>query len=134
MDLQLKGKKAIVTGGSAGIGLAIGRLLAEEGVEVTVPGRNVKKVNAALASLPGAVRAVEADLGTVDGARKLIAEVPETDILVNNLGIYESKAFTDISDEDWLHYFEVNLLGGIRLARHYFPAMLRSREKIIWSN
>ena len=125
MDMQLKGKKAIVTGGSAGIGLAIGRLLAEEGVEVTVPGRNVKKVNAALASLPGAVRAVEADLGTVDGARKLIAEVPETDILVNNLGIYESKAFTDITDEDWLHYFEVNLLGGIRLARHYFPGMLK---------
>jgi NAD(P)-dependent dehydrogenase (short-subunit alcohol dehydrogenase family) len=125
MDLQLKGKKAIVTGGSAGIGLAIARLLAEEGVEVTVPGRSVKKVNAALASLRGAVRAVEADLGTVDGARKLIAEVPETDILVNNLGIYESKAFTDITDEDWLHYFEVNLLGGIRLARHYFSAMLR---------
>jgi NAD(P)-dependent dehydrogenase (short-subunit alcohol dehydrogenase family) len=125
MDLHLKGKKAIVTGGSAGIGLAIARLLAEEGVEVTVPGRNAKKLDAAIASLPGAVRAVEADLGTADGAGKLIAEVPETDILVNNLGIYESKAFTDITDEDWLRYFEVNLLGGIRLSRHYFPGMLR---------
>jgi NAD(P)-dependent dehydrogenase (short-subunit alcohol dehydrogenase family) len=116
MDLQLEGKKAIVTGGSAGIGLAVARLLAEEGVEVTVPGRNGKKLNAALAALPGAVRAVEADLGTVDGAGKLIAEVPETDILVNNLGIYESKAFADITDAEWLRYFEVNLLGGIRLA------------------
>jgi NAD(P)-dependent dehydrogenase (short-subunit alcohol dehydrogenase family) len=125
MDLQLRGKKAIVTGGSAGIGLAVARLLAEEGVEVTVPGRNAKKLEAAIAPLPGTVRAIEADPGTADGARKLIAEVPETDILVNNLGIYESKDFADITDEDWLHYFEVNLMGGIRLSRHYFPGMLK---------
>ena len=125
MELQLKGKKAIVTGGSAGIGLAVARLLAEEGVEVTIPGRNAKKLEAAVASLPGNVHVVEADLGTADGARKLIAEVPEADILVNNLGIYESKDFSDITDEDWLHYFEVNLLGGIRLSRHYFPGMLK---------
>src|ERR1700722_2262766 len=111
MDLQLKGKKAIVTGGSAGIGLAIARLLAEEGVEVTVPGRNAMKLESAVASLPGTVHVVEADLGTADGARKLIAKVPGTDILVNNLGIYESKDFSEITDEDWLHYFEVNLLG-----------------------
>src|SRR5258708_3147068 len=58
-------------------------------------------------------------------AMKLIEEVPETDILVNNLGIYESKNFADISDEEWLRYFEIILLGGIRLARHYFPAMLQ---------
>jgi NAD(P)-dependent dehydrogenase (short-subunit alcohol dehydrogenase family) len=125
MDLQLKGKKAIVTGGSAGIGLAIARLLAEEGVEVTVPGRNAMKLESAVASLPGTVHVVEADLGTADGARKLIAKVPGTDILVNNLGIYESKDFSEITDEDWLHYFEVNLLGGIRLSRHYFPGMLK---------
>jgi NAD(P)-dependent dehydrogenase (short-subunit alcohol dehydrogenase family) len=125
MDLQLKGKKGIVTGGSAGIGLAVSHMLAEEGVEVTIPGRNSKKLNDAIASLPGNVYGIEADLGTAEGARKLIEQVPETDILVNNLGIYESKNFVDISDEDWLHYFEVNLLGGIRLARHYFPAMLK---------
>ena len=109
MDLQLKGKKAIVTGGSGGIGLAIVRLLAEEGVEVTVPGRNGKKLRDAIASLPGTVHAVEADLGTAEGARKLIEQAPETDILVNNLGIYESKDFADVTDEDWLRYFEVNL-------------------------
>ena len=125
MDLQLKGKKAIVTGGSAGIGLAIARMLAQEGVQVTIPGRNIKKVNEAIATLSGYGRGIETDLGTAEGAKKLIAQVPETDILVNNLGIYESKDFTDITDEDWLHYFEVNLLGGIRLARHYFPAMLK---------
>lgn len=111
MDLQLKGKKAIVTGGSAGIGLTISRMLAEEGVQVTIPGRNLKKVNEAIATLPDKAHAVEADLGTAEGARKLIAQVLETDILVNNLGIYESKDFTKIADEDWLHYFEVNLLG-----------------------
>jgi len=124
MDLQLKGKKAIVTGGSAGIGLAIVRMLADEGVEVTIPGRNSKKLNEAIASLGRAVHGIEADLGSAAGAMKLIKQVPETDILVNNLGIYESKNFADITDEEWLRYFEVNLLGGIRLARHYFPAML----------
>jgi NAD(P)-dependent dehydrogenase (short-subunit alcohol dehydrogenase family) len=77
------------------------------------------------ASLPGTVRGVEADLATAEGARRLIERVLQTDILVNNLGIYESKAFADVSDEDWLRYFEVNLLGGFLLARHYFPAMLR---------
>ncbi|HEY0255829.1 MAG TPA: SDR family oxidoreductase [Candidatus Methylacidiphilales bacterium] len=125
MNLQLNGKRAIVTGGSAGIGLAISRMLAEEGVQVVIPGRNIQKVNEAIAGLSGKVSGVEADLSTAEGARKLIAQVPETDILVNNLGIYESKDFVDITDEDWLHYFEVNLLGGIRLARHYFPAMLK---------
>ncbi len=124
MDLQLRGKTAIVTGGSAGIGLAIAHLLAEEGVEVTIPGRDGKKLKEVITSLPGAVHVVEADLGTAKGARKLIERVPETDILVNNLGIYESKAFAEISDEEWVRYFEVNLLSGIRLARHYFPAML----------
>jgi NAD(P)-dependent dehydrogenase (short-subunit alcohol dehydrogenase family) len=125
MDLQIKGKKAIVTGGSAGIGLAVARMLAEEGVEVTVPGRNSDKLRQAIAPLRGIVHALEADLGTAEGAQELIERVPETDILVNNLGIYESKKFTDISDADWLRCFEINLLGGIRLARHYFPGMLR---------
>src|ERR1700735_4744555 len=125
MDLQLKGKTAIVTGGTAGIGLAVARFLAEEGVEVTIPGRNGKKLNEAISLLPGVVRGVEADLGSAEGAVKLIDQVAETDILVNNLGIYESKNFGDITDEDWLRYFEVNLLGGIRLSRHYFPAMLK---------
>jgi 3-oxoacyl-[acyl-carrier protein] reductase len=99
--------------------------LAEEGVEVTIPGRSSKKLSQAIASLRGTVHAVETDLATAEGAKKLIDRVPETDILVNNLGIYESKKFADISDDDWLRYFEINLLGGIRLARHYFPDMLK---------
>jgi NAD(P)-dependent dehydrogenase (short-subunit alcohol dehydrogenase family) len=125
MDMQLKGRSAIVTGGTAGIGLAIARVLTEEGVQVTIPGRYGKKLGEAIASLPASVRGIEADLTTAEGAAKLIAEVPETDILVNNLGIYEPKNFADISDEEWLHLFEVNVLSGIRLSRHYFPKMLK---------
>jgi len=123
MDLKLRGKTAIVTGGSAGIGLSIAQFLVDEGVEVTIPGRNLKKVNEAIASLGGTAKGVEADLATAGGTAKLIHEVPETDILINNLGIYEAKAFGDITDEDWLRYFEINLLGGIRLSRHYLPRM-----------
>jgi NAD(P)-dependent dehydrogenase (short-subunit alcohol dehydrogenase family) len=124
MDMQLKGKKAIVTGGTAGIGLAIARALGEEGVEVTIPGRNSRKLSEVIANLAGSTRGIEADLGTADGAAKLIEQIPETDILVNNLGIYEPKNFSDITDAEWLHLFEVNVLSGIRLARHYFPKML----------
>ena len=79
-------------------------MLAEEGVEVTIPGRNIRKVNEAIATLSGNVHGIETDLGTAEGAKKLIAQIPETDILVNNLGIYESKDFTDTTDKDWLHY------------------------------
>jgi NAD(P)-dependent dehydrogenase (short-subunit alcohol dehydrogenase family) len=125
MDLQLKGKTAIVTGGTAGIGLAIARALSEEGVEVTIPGRNCRKLKEALSSLPGTVRGIEADLGTAEGAAKLIEQAQETDILVNNLGIYEPKEFSQISDEEWMRVFEINVLSGIRLARHYFPTMLK---------
>lgn len=128
MNLQLQNKKAIVTGGSAGIGLAIARLLAEEGVEVVIPGRNGKKIQEAIASVPGVIRGLEADVSTEEGARKLIEAVPDADILVNNLGIYESKDFAEITDADWLHYFEVNLMSGIRLSRHYFPGMLQRNE------
>ncbi len=79
------------------------------------------------------LNSIETDLSTADGAKRLTDQVPETDILVNNLGIYESKNFADIRDEDWLRYFEVNLLGGIRLARHYFPRMLkRNSGRIIF--
>jgi NAD(P)-dependent dehydrogenase (short-subunit alcohol dehydrogenase family) len=121
----LKGKKAIVTGGSAGIRLGIARTLAQEGVEVTIPGHNREKLDDVIASLQGSLRGIEADLGTSGGTIKLIEQVPETDILVNHLGIFESKNFAEIADEEWLRYFEVNLLGGIRLARHYFPAMIK---------
>jgi len=127
------GKTAIVTGGTAGIGLAIARALSEEGVQVTIPGRDEKKLNEAIASLPGGTRGVVTDLGTAAGAARLIAEVPDTDILVNNLGIYQPRPFAEITDEEWLRIFEVNVLSGVRLSRHYFPRMLqRERGRVIF--
>jgi NAD(P)-dependent dehydrogenase (short-subunit alcohol dehydrogenase family) len=124
MDLQVKGKTAIVTGGSAGIGLAITKALAAEGVIVTVPGRSKEKLDKALAGISN-VKAIVADPGTAEGADALIQQVPDTDILINNLGIYEPKPFAEITDADWLKIFEVNVLSGVRLSRHYFPRMLQ---------
>jgi NAD(P)-dependent dehydrogenase (short-subunit alcohol dehydrogenase family) len=127
MDLKLKGKTAIVTGGSAGIGLAIVQALTAEGVRVTVPGRNKTKLDKSLAGLSN-VSTVTADVVTAEGAQSLIQQVPDTDILINNLGIYEPKAFTDITDADWLNIFEANVLSGVRLSRHYFPGMLQRND------
>jgi NAD(P)-dependent dehydrogenase (short-subunit alcohol dehydrogenase family) len=128
MDLQLGGKTALVTGSTAGIGLAIAKQLAREGVVVTITGRNQEKLDAAAAEVGahGKVIAVLADPATADGAAAIIAAQPEVDILVNNLGIYEAKPFTEISDADWHNIFEVNVVSGARLARHYFPRMLAS--------
>ncbi len=132
MDLHLKNKTAIVTGGSAGIGLAIVQSLTAEGVIVTVPGRSKEKLAAALKDIPN-VRPIEADVATAAGAQSLIDQVPTTDILINNLGTYEVKAFADITDAHWLSIFETNVLSGVRLSRHYFPAMLeRNNGRIIF--
>ncbi|RJG50727.1 SDR family oxidoreductase [Sphingobium terrigena] len=125
MDLNLNGKTAIVTGSTAGIGLAIAKRLSAEGVAVTITGRNSAKIEAAASEIGGSVNPVLADPATAEGAAVLIAAVPDTDILVNNLGIYEAKDFADIQDEDWHHIFEVNVVSGARLARHYFPRMLQ---------
>ena len=130
MDLKLNGKTAIVTGSTAGIGLAIAARLAAEGVHVTLTGRNQAKLDMAAEHIRtqigsmGQVRTVLADVATAAGAESLIGAVPEADILVNNLGTYEAKTFTNISDADWHHIFDFNVVSGARLARHYFPKML----------
>src|SRR5438477_336586 len=131
MDLQLTDKTAVVTGSTAGIGLAIAQALAREGATVVVNGRTEPRVRAAVEHVrraaPGAgahVSGVAADLGTAAGVAALIAGVPATDILVNNLGVYAAKPFPDITDAEWLAIFETNVLSGVRLARHYLPAML----------
>ena len=122
MDLQLNGKTALVTGSTAGIGLEIARRLSTEGADVVICGRDQAKLDAA-ASDVGA-RGVLADPATAEGAAALVAAVPDVDILVNNLGIYEAKPFEEITDDDWRRFFEVNVLSGARLARAYVPGMI----------
>jgi NAD(P)-dependent dehydrogenase (short-subunit alcohol dehydrogenase family) len=124
MDLELKGKSALVTGSTAGIGLAIAAGLAREGCRVIVNGRTQDRVDAAVRS-SGAAEGVAADLGTEAGVQMLVERLPEVDILVNNLGIFEPKPFEAITDADWRKFFEVNVLSGVRLSRHYLPAMKR---------
>jgi NAD(P)-dependent dehydrogenase (short-subunit alcohol dehydrogenase family) len=129
MDLQIKGKRAVVSGSTVGIGYAIAAALAGEGASVVVNGRTAARVEEAVrrirAEHAGAtVEGLACDLGTRAGAQKLFEAVPDADILVNSLGIFEPKAFTDITDEDWLRFFEVNVLSGVRLSRHYLPAMV----------
>jgi NAD(P)-dependent dehydrogenase (short-subunit alcohol dehydrogenase family) len=124
MDLQLNDKTALVTGATAGIGLAIAHTLAAEGVNLIIAGRSQANLDAAAIDIGGNVRAVLADPATAEGAATLTAAVPDVDILVNNLGIYESKEFGEITDDDWRRFFEVNVLSGARLSRHYLPGML----------
>ena len=126
MDLKLKGKRALVTGSTAGIGYAIAEALAREGAHVIVNGRTEKRVDAAvqkLKSAGGNVEGLAADLGTAAGAEEAVRKWPDVEILVNNLGIFEPKPFEQIPDADWLRFFEVNVLSGVRLSRHYLPRM-----------
>lgn len=128
MDLGLEGKRALVTGSTAGIGFATAKALAAEGAQVTINGRREPRVNAALEQLrhelpSGSFQGVAADLSTAAGCEALIAAQPEVEVLVNNLGIFEIKQFDQIPDEDWLRFFETNVLSGVRLARHYVRGM-----------
>jgi len=129
MDLQLTGKKALVTGSTAGIGLAIATALAREGADVVVNGRTEARVADAVTKVrteaKGSVSGVAADAGTRAGTDLLVAHHPDVDILVNSLGIFEPKPFAEIPDEDWQRFFEVNLLSGVRLSRAYLPGMLK---------
>jgi NAD(P)-dependent dehydrogenase (short-subunit alcohol dehydrogenase family) len=127
MNLQLENKTAVVTGSTAGIGLAIAALLAAEGANVVINGRTKARVDEAVAkitpSAKGSVRGVAADLGTDAGVQEFVRAIPKADILVNNLGIFEPTPFEEISDADWLRFFEVNVMSGVRMSRAYLPGM-----------
>ena len=130
MDLNLAGKRALITGSTRGIGLASAIELASMGAEVVINGRSQDKVDEAMAAVaaqvPGAkLQGIAADLGTAGGCKAVIAAVPDLDILVNNMGIYGPKAFEDISDEEWEEMFTVNVMSGVRLSRHYLPLLLK---------
>jgi NAD(P)-dependent dehydrogenase (short-subunit alcohol dehydrogenase family) len=138
MDLQLRGRRALVTGSTAGIGLATAEALANEGAAVVVNGRTLPRVEAAVARIrsvaPGAeVSGVAADVGTAEGCAAIVRAVPALDVLVNNAGIFAPVPFGEITDADWLRFFEVNVLSGVRLARAYLPGMLaRNWGRIIF--
>jgi NAD(P)-dependent dehydrogenase (short-subunit alcohol dehydrogenase family) len=130
MDLQLKNKVALVSGSTAGIGFAIAKQLATEGAQVIVNGRTSQRVDAAVKQIieetgNNEVTGVVANFAKAEEIASLITQVPELDILINNVAIFEPKAFADITDEDWLKFYEVNVLSGIRLSRAYFDKMLK---------
>lgn len=128
MDLQLTNKRALITGSTAGIGLAAAAQLAAEGATVIVNGRTPARIDEAIKLIrertPNAdVTGVAADLGNAIGCAALIERVPDIDILVNNVGIFEPKEFDQIGDDDWMRFFEVNVMSGVRLSRHYLRGM-----------
>lgn len=128
MNLDIAGKRALITGSTAGIGHAIAHGLAAEGARVVITGRTQVSVDAALARLRDAlpqasVEGVAADCASASGAQQVFERIDAVDILVNNLGIYERRPFFDIEDADWLRLFEVNVLSGVRFARHYARGM-----------
>ena len=130
MNLQLSDKTALVTGSTAGIGLATATLLVKEGATVYINGRSQQRIDEAIKgikqNMPDAkVTGVIADFSKQDDINRLIQQIPALDILINNVAIFEPKEFVDIPDEDWLKFFEVNVLSGIRLSRHYFPLMMQ---------
>jgi len=135
MDLHLKDKTVLITAGSAGIGLATAKRFANEGARVFITGRDAQKLEVASAEIAklGSVQAIVADAGTAEGAETIVSELPDANIVINNLGVYPPRAFFDITDAEWLDIFETNVLGGVRLCRHYLSRMLEAgRGRIIF--
>lgn len=130
LNIDLQGKKAVITGSTVGIGLAIAKSLAKAGADVVVNGRSQeavdKAVEAVLSAAPGArAQGVAADLATASGCQEFTTHIPDCDILVNNLGIYGTVPFFEISDEEWQRYWDVNLMSGVRMSRAYMKQMLQ---------
>ena len=138
MDLQLRGKTALVSGSTLGIGFAIASTLAREGAAVIVNGRTQARVDEAIARItkdnPTALlRPAAADLSTVDGVAAVAKQYPDVDILVNNVGAFEAKPFLEIPDADWQYMWEMNVMSGARLSRQYMRGMLeRNWGRIIF--
>jgi len=130
MDLQLHGKSVFISGSTAGIGFAIAKAFAEEGAKVHLNGRSKDKVEGAIERIKKQVKGAKvngivADGATAEGFEKIAAELPEVDILVNNLGAYGPVDFFESKDEDWTDLFNTNVMSGVRLTRHFMPAMIK---------
>lgn len=140
MDLQLDGKKALVSGSSQGIGFAAAKVMAREGAGVLINARTQERVDQAVSRIKAEypdsdVSGIAADLGTAAGVDELTAKVPEVDILVNNLGIFEPKEFAEITDEEWYRFIDINIMSAIRLCRYYHPRMMAKKwGRIIFSS
>ena len=129
MDLQLQGKTALVSGSTVGIGFAIASTLATEGATVIVNGRTQERVDEAIARMlrespRSTLRGAAGDLSTVEGVERVLADIPDVDILVNNIGTFEAKPFFDITDAEWEHMWQLNVMSGVRLTRRYMRGML----------
>jgi NAD(P)-dependent dehydrogenase (short-subunit alcohol dehydrogenase family) len=130
MNIDLTGRKAVVTGSTAGIGRAIAEGLARAGAAVVINGRGQERVAATLRELrelfpKGEFTGVSADLATPEGAADLFARAPDADILVNNVGTGRPKSFFEIGDSEWANLFELNVMSGVRASRHYVPNMTK---------
>ncbi|SEM56561.1 NAD(P)-dependent dehydrogenase, short-chain alcohol dehydrogenase family [Sphingomonas gellani] len=123
MNIDLTGRTALVTGSTEGIGFGIAQSLAKAGASVVINGRTREKVHAAVARVGAKARGAVADLGTVEGHDQLVAAVPDADIVVSNLGIFQPSDFFDTDDATWDRHWQVNVMAGVRLARTYLPIM-----------
>ena len=138
MELHVRGKKAFISGSTQGIGYAVALALAEEGAEVVLNGRTADRVEAAVRRLRDAVpeavvSGLAADFEEPDQVARLLSALGDVDILVNNVGVFELREFSDISDADWLRYVDINLMSGVRLARGLLPGMLaRGSGRIVF--
>jgi NAD(P)-dependent dehydrogenase (short-subunit alcohol dehydrogenase family) len=130
MDLQLKGKRAFISGSTSGIGFAIAKILLEEGAEVVVNGRSEERINTAIEKLKDVVptaivSGIPADFSTVDSIQQLTAQLSDIDILINNVGVYTAESFFKATDENWQRQWDINVMSGVRLSRHCLPKMLK---------
>ncbi|MDX7952013.1 SDR family oxidoreductase [Lichenihabitans sp. Uapishka_5] len=123
MKIDLSGKTALVTGSTEGIGFAAAKGLAEAGAAVVVNGRTQGKTEAAAARIGGQARAVAADVADPAGFAALVEALPHVDILVSNAGIFQPADFFETDDALWDRHWQVNVMAGVRLARHYLPGM-----------
>jgi NAD(P)-dependent dehydrogenase (short-subunit alcohol dehydrogenase family) len=129
MDLQLKGKTVFISGSTSGIGFSAAKIFLKEGASVYINGRTDKSVAKAIHRLrvdfpDGKIEGVASDFSKAEEVESLIEKLPEIDILINNVGIYTAKSFFETTDDDWNRHFEVNVMSGVRLSRHFLPKML----------
>ncbi len=128
MDLQLKDKRAFISGSTKGIGYAIAKQLGEEGAEVLINGRSQESVDNALKALKkevkdGNFKGFSCDFANAVEVGELIQKIDAVDILVNNVGVFQETDFQDINDEDWQRFYDINVMSGVRLSRGFLPKM-----------